>query len=97
MLLPQSTVGALTHACTLLSFSGPIPQLWQNITRQDINGTQLPNKLAFIDLSGNILTGSLPAIIGGPGVINTLESLILANNKFTGRVSGHVPPIFFVV
>jgi hypothetical protein len=49
--------------------------------------TQLPRFLDDIDLSGNLLSGSLPDVIGGNDVIYHLHSLQLQHNKFTGRVS----------
>jgi hypothetical protein len=79
----------VTHTCLHLSCSGPVPQQWQNTTRPDITNTRLSNSIYDVDLSGNLLSGSLPAIIGGPDAIHTLRSLNLRNNKFTGRVSGH--------
>jgi hypothetical protein len=66
--------------------SGAIPLQWQNTTRQDVK-TVLPGNITDIDLSGNLLSGSLPAIIGGNNVIHTLRNLRLQHNKFTGRVS----------
>jgi hypothetical protein len=91
-----SDVGALTPACALPSCSGPIPQQWQNTTRPDINDTRLSNFVYDIDLSGNLLTGSLPTIIGGRDAVHTLRLLNLRRNRFTGRVRGHEPLIHTV-
>ncbi|WIA41425.1 hypothetical protein OEZ86_005008 [Tetradesmus obliquus] len=68
--------------------SGPIPQQWKYPPRRDVNTTvaRLPNGLSYIDLSGNMLTGSLPAIIGGIGFNRNLRYMYLQRNKFTGRV-----------
>ncbi|WIA21131.1 hypothetical protein OEZ85_005443 [Tetradesmus obliquus] len=65
--------------------SGSIPKQWMNRTRQDTR-THLPGGLSNIDLSGNLLSGSLPEIIGGNDVIYNLTYLYLQHNKFTGRV-----------
>lgn len=81
-LRPLQLLPALLCTC-----SGPIPQQWRNTTRKDV-ATELPNFLSDINLSGNLLSGSLPEIIGGNGVIFNLRNLQLQRNRFTGRVSG---------
>ncbi|WIA41427.1 hypothetical protein OEZ86_005009 [Tetradesmus obliquus] len=72
-------------AIGICGISGPIPQQWRNTTRKDV-ATELPNFLSDINLSGNLLSGSLPEIIGGNGVIFNLRNLQLQRNRFTGRV-----------
>ncbi|WIA41421.1 hypothetical protein OEZ86_005004 [Tetradesmus obliquus] len=65
--------------------SGPVPQEWQNTLRRD-TATQLPQFLTNIDLSGNLLSGSLPEIIGGERAIHSMRNLQLQRNRFTGYV-----------
>ncbi|WIA36815.1 hypothetical protein OEZ86_008070 [Tetradesmus obliquus] len=69
----------------MCGISGIIPQEWKNVSRTDI-AAELPHFLSHIDLSGNLLSGSLPEIIGGNDVIYNLRYLYLERNKFTGRV-----------
>jgi hypothetical protein len=56
--------------------------------------TWLPQYISDLDLSGNVLTGTLPAIIGGDSSRLLLRFLKLQHNKFTGRVSGRTPQVY---
>jgi hypothetical protein len=70
----------------LCGITGPVPPEWYTPTTDAAGNDVTPGAaLQSVELSDNKLSGSLPDILGW----RQLQLLFLANNEFSGGVSGH--------